>query len=331
MPKLETQISRVPIWLDRSPWWLKGGQAQTIWASTGANQCPVPKYIREKWDAPDGDFIDVDIVHERTSKNLLILFHGLEGSSSSHYAVAFAEYAARSGMSYAVAHFRGCGGTINIQNRAYHSGDFHEIDWILRRFRGQFKGRVIAVGVSLGGNALLRWAEEIGAEAKIHIDAIASVCAPLDLMASGQALGRGFNRWTYTPMFLRSMRKKALAKLSQFPGLFDREKMINAKSLYEFDQIFTAPLHGFKSTEDYWIKASSKERLDEIKIPSLIVNAINDPFVPISSVCDLRVQQKWVTLWQPQQGGHVGFVNGGFPGHLRILPAGIGEWFMQHI
>jgi len=185
------------------------------------------------------------------------------------------------------------------------------------------------VGVSLGGNALLRWAGEFGADAAKVTDAIAAVSSPLDLAAGGHAIGRGFNRQIYTRMFLRSMKSKALAKLAQHPGLFEREALLTARDLYEFDNRFTAPLHGFKNTEDYWARASAKPHLAQIRIPALAVNALNDPFVPAWSLPRSHEVGPCVTLWQPAHGGHVGFAEGRFPGHVQILPEAIGPWLLM--
>jgi hypothetical protein len=147
---------------------------------------------------------------------------------------------------------------------------------------------VVAVGISLGGNALMRWAGEMGAEARQVVAGIASVCSPLDLTASGWAIGRGFNRQVYTRMFLKTMVPKALKKLEQHPGLFDRERLLAARDLYAFDNVFTAPVHGFKDADDYWSRASAKPHLHRIAVPALALNALNDPFVPASSLPQAR-------------------------------------------
>lgn len=324
----------------RAPWWLPGGNPQTLWAALASRRHfgPAPRWRRARWNTPDGDFIDVDhAVHASAPEApLLILFHGLEGSSASQYAVAFADFAAAHGVAYAVPHFRGCSGEINQAPRAYHSGDFEEVDWILRRFADEHPGRpLIAVGVSLGGNALMRWAGEMGMDAVPRVRAIASVCSPLDLAAGGQAIGRGFNRLVYTRMFMRSMVPKALRKLEQHPGLFDRQKLLAARDLYEFDNLFTAPLHGFRDTADYWARASAKPVLHRIRIPALALNALNDPFVPAASLPSSQDAGHHVTLWQPEQGGHVGFpvAQGpfGMPGHVRAMPEAVGNWLLAHL
>ncbi|RYX90973.1 MAG: alpha/beta fold hydrolase [Comamonadaceae bacterium] len=312
-----------------APWWLPGGNLQTIWPALYSKRVfgEHPRYRRERWDTPDGDFIDVDFLETPAPRDmLLVLFHGLEGSSRSHYAEAFADFAQERNIAYAIPHFRGCSGELNLAPRAYHSGDHEEIGWVLQRLREQHRGPMAAVGVSLGGNALLRWAEEAGGQAARTVGAVAAVSSPIDLAAGGWAIGRGFNRQVYTRMFLRSMKPKALAKLAQHPGLFDRETLLAARDLYEFDNVFTAPLHGFKSTEDYWGRASAKPRLHEIRIPALVVNARNDPFVPAWSLPHGHEVGEHVTLWQPAHGGHVGFPHGPVPGHVRSMPDAVGGW-----
>jgi uncharacterized protein len=315
----------------RAPRWLVGGNAQTIWPALFSRRFdgPPPVYRRERWATPDGDFIDVDWQDEKPDAPLLVLFHGLEGSSASHYAQAFAHQARALGWRFVVPHFRGCSGEINLAPRAYHSGDFEEIGWVLDRLRTVHAGRVVAVGVSLGGNALLRWAEEAGASATATVDAVCAVSAPLDLAAGGRAIGRGFNRQVYTRMFLRTMKPKALRKLAQHPGLFDREQMLSARTLYDFDNVFTAPLHGFRDTDDYWARGSAQPHLQRIRVPALVLNARNDPFVPAASLPQQAQVGDRVTLWQPQHGGHVGFADGQWPGHVQTLPEQVMRWLEQ--
>ncbi|WP_426147162.1 YheT family hydrolase [Polaromonas sp. DSR2-3-2] len=404
-----------------APWWLPGGNLQTIWAALRARRFDglAPVFQRERWATPDGDFVDVDwtdqaptlptacgslppggalrlrsgeagsaapagegidpalpaargsllnvapprsltscsflppegvaapaarqsrfcgpglngpdarasVRPEKASEQpLLVLFHGLEGSSGSHYAQAFADVAGSRGWAFAVPHFRGCSGEMNLAPRAYHSGDFAEIDWMLKRFASRHHGPVLAVGVSLGGNALMRWAGEMGRDAGQVVAAVASVSAPLDLAASGRAIGRGFNRQVYTRMFLKTMLPKALQKLAQHPGLFDRQVLLAARDLYAFDHVFTGPLHGFKGVDDYWARASAKPHLRRIAVPALALNALNDPFVPAGSLPRRADVSPDVTLWQPAQGGHVGFPSSGFPAHVRAMPEAVADF-----
>ena len=190
-------------------------------------------------------------------------------------------------------------------------------------------GPLLAVGVSLGGNALMRWAGEHGEAAREQADAIAAICSPLDLARSGHAIGKGFNRQVYTRMFLRSMKPKALAKLAQHPGLFARERLMAARDLFDFDNVFTAPLHGFRDTQDYWQRASAKPLLKRVRVPALLLNPLNDPFVPASSLPRPQDVSDSVTLWQPRHGGHVGFAAGRWPGHVRGLPDRVGQWLLH--
>lgn len=316
-----------------APKWLPGGNLQTIWPALCSRQHGRPSftYQRERWTTPDGDFIDVDWRPGPAAAPLIVNFHGLEGSSNSHYAQAFAKFSSEQGYGFVVPHFRGCSGEVNRGPRAYHSGDFEEVGWILNRMRERHQGPIFAVGVSLGGNALLRWAEEMGHDASRVVSAVAAVSSPVDLYASGQAIGRGFNRLVYTRMFLNSMKPKALDKLKQYPGLFDGASLAKARDLYEFDNIFTAPLHGFKNTQDYWTRASSKPHLNQIRIPTLVFNARNDPFVPAWCLPQQSEIGAWVTLWQPEEGGHVGFPQGSPPGHVRWLPGAVGGWLAAQV
>ena len=320
----------------KAPWWLPGGHLQTIWSALYARKRHAPQQVllRERWNTPDGDFIDVDWQQaSHPARPLMVMFHGLEGSSLSHYAQACADWAVEQDVQWVMPHFRGCGGELNRKPRAYHSGDHAEIDWILRRLRDQHRtagGTVlVALGVSLGGNALMRWAGEHGESARQQADALAAICSPLDLARSGQAIGQGFNRQVYTRMFLRSMKPKALAKLAQHPGLFERKRLQAARDLFDFDNVFTAPLHGFRDTHDYWRRASANPLLGRVRVPALLVNALNDPFVPASSLPGPADVSDSVTLWQPRHGGHVGFASGRWPGHVRALPDRVGHWLLQ--
>jgi uncharacterized protein len=323
---------------------LPGGHAQTIWPAlcSRTHIGNAPRFRRERWVTPDDDFVDADWLSDATvpgappqpvlqGRPLLVLFHGLEGSSASHYARAFAHQARCRGWAFLVPHFRGCSGELNRAPRAYHSGDHVEIGWMLAQAQVRHAGPVLAVGVSLGGNALLRWAQEAQHSAAKLVRAVSSVCAPLDLMASGLALGQGFNRLVYTRLFLRTMRRKALRKWAQHPGLFDRELLARARDLYDFDNLFTAPLHGFRDTDDYWRRAAARPHLKALRVPALLVNAQDDPFVPAHSLPTAEEIGPDTQLWQPARGGHVGFATGGPPGHVLGMPAAVVAWLEAHL
>ncbi len=276
------------------------------------------QWQRTRWDTPDGDFIDLDWTTARSEAGapLIALFHGLEGSSDSHYARALVSYAVRCGWRAVVVHFRGCSGEPNRLPRAYHSGDSGEIDWILRRLRKQHGNASLhAVGVSLGGNALLKWLGEQNDAARSIVQRAAAVSAPVDLMAAGDALERGFNRMVYAENFLATMKRKALAQLKRHPGLFDVDRVRVALTLREFDDAYTAPLHGFDGVDDYWTRASSKPYLKRITVPTLMINARNDPFLPEAALPVAHELADAVTALFPEDGGHVGF-----PGRPAWMP-----------
>ena len=312
----------------RAPWWLPGGHLQTLYGALIGH--PNADWKRERWDTPDGDFIDVDRLHGSTHAPLVALFHGLEGSSSSHYAGALAHELTKRGWRGAVPHFRGCSGEPNRLPRAYHSGDTDEIGWILRRLRSETTGAsLFAMGVSLGGNALLKWLGE-DARAKELLSAAAAVSAPFDLMAAGDALGRGFNL-VYTHAFLATLKKKGELKLVRFPGLFDGDAMRRARTLREFDEAVTAPLHGFRGTDDYWTRASAKRLLNRIDVPTLLLNARNDPFMPETALPRSEEVSTFVLCEFPDQGGHASFVSAPFPGNLGWLPRRVTGFFESAI
>ena len=301
-----------------APAWLPGGHLQTIWASLR----PPPRVplARERWDTPDGDFIDVDFTGPSEAKALVVLFHGLEGGSDSHYARALAAHVPRAGMRLAIPHWRGCSGEANRMPRAYHSGDSAEVDWILRKLVGSAR-ELLAIGVSLGGNVLLKWLGEQGAGAAAIVGRAAAVSAPIDLPAAGRALDRGLNRFFYTRMFLSTLKPKSLQKLEAFPGLFDRERVGGARTFREFDDEFTAPLHGFRGVDDYWTSAAAGPWLKSIRVPTLLLNARNDPFLPEHALlAAAREAAPSVLLEFPRTGGHVGFLSGPFPGRHDWLP-----------
>lgn len=305
----------------RAPRWLVGGNAQTLWPLL--RKGPLPPYRRERHDTPDGDFIDIDRIDAPagapSTTPQLILFHGLEGSSRSHYARSLMRAVARRGWRGAVVHFRGCSGAPNRLPRAYHSGDSAEIDWVLRRLHGEWPlAPLYVAGVSLGANALLKWLGEQGAAARF-VTAAAAVSAPHDLAAANVALMQGFNR-IYTRHFLRTLIPAALAKLARFPGLYDAARVRAASSMHAFDDAVTAPLHGFAGAADYYARASARQFLGGIRVPTLVLNAKNDPFLPASALPGPTQAAPAVTLEQPDAGGHVGFVTDRFPGVLDWLP-----------
>ncbi|MFI0545346.1 MAG: YheT family hydrolase [Brachymonas sp.] len=332
-----------------APWWLPDGHSQTIapalWGRTFyAEKTVAQHYQRQRWAAPDGDFVDVDFgAHAwQPERGLLLLFHGLEGSSQSQYARALLRWCELQGMGFAVAHARGCSGEVNHAPRAYHSGDWEEIDWIVQRLHTQLQAEhggehgqavpLYAVGVSLGGNALLRWAEESGEAACRRLRAIAAICSPIDLAAGAQLMDASWwQRNIYTRNFLQTMIPRALERLALHPGLFDGEAMRRVRTFFAFDDLFTAPLHGFKGAADYWAQCSAKPHLQALRLPTLLVQTHNDPIVPAYTMPTVAEVSSSTTLWQPRTGGHVGFPGSGrWPCSCDVLPAVVGSWLKTH-
>lgn len=344
------------------PAWLPDRQSQTLF---GALAAPVNRigFVRERVDTPDGDFIDLDWnvpalqlrakrkqdpalaetaavrwitaadqahIQADVPRPALVLFHGLEGSSKSRYAQSITQFFLAAGWMVVVAHFRGCSGFPNRLARAYHSGDSEEITFILDTVRKRAPAaNWHAVGVSLGGNALLKSLGE--APARFNwLHAAAAISAPLDLVAAGNHLSDNlFNREVYSRHFLRTLKPKVLEKSRRFPGVIDVMRISQARDLRDFDNAYTAPMHGFKDATDYWQQSSSKPWLKSIQIPTLILNARNDPFLPEPVLPGPNYGNSNIIFHQPAQGGHVGFVTGMWPGNLTWLPKRLARFFTE--
>lgn len=307
------------------PLWLPTSHAQTIVPALFGRR-PSVDYRRERWDTPDGDFIELDWLDYRArgaaatpaaTAPLFVLFHGLEGNSDSHYARTLMSAAYARGWHGVVPHFRSCSGPLNLLPRFYHLADSNEVDWVLRRLRGVHTGPIVVAGVSLGGNVLLRWLGERREDASF-IAAAAAISAPLDVHAGGRALAQGFSK-VYTRSFLKTLKQKALWKLDQYPGLFDRDAMLASRTMYEYDNVVTAPLHGFRNTDDYWTRATTRPLLPHVAVPTLVLNARNDPFLPCTALPTRADVSTAIELDQPDAGGHVGFMTGPFPGRIDWL------------
>ena len=309
-----------------APRWLRNPHLQTVYGSIVA-AAPHPPLRRERWETPDGDFVDVDFLDGPAQSPWLQLFHGLEGSSRSPYARMLMGEAQRRGWRGAVLNFRGCSGEMNRLPRAYHSGDSDEADWVLKRVKALAgHAPVYAVGISLGGNVLAKWLGERGTQAHALVEAAAAVSAPLDLVVAADALERGLTRM-YAWHFLASMKRTALGKLARFPGLYERHAVRRSKTLRQFDDVVTAPLHGFRDAQDYYRRASARPLLAGISVPTLLLNARDDPFLPPAGLPTEREVAAAVKLEFPSRGGHVGFVTGPFPGHITWLPRRLLHFF----
>lgn len=314
----------------RPPWWLPGGHSQTLYSALCT---PVAKvnYQRSRWETPDGDVVAADSVSGPANAPLVVLFHGLEGGSQSHYARSLMAQVQRLNWRGLVPHFRGCGGEPNRLPRAYHSGDTVEIEWMLRRARRTAGGApLFAVGVSMGGNALLKWCGEAGKGAAEIVSAIVAVSVPYELAATGDHLARGINL-IYTWNFLRTLKANSRRRLERFPTLFDGAAMERARNMREFDDAVTAPMHGFKDVDDYWTRASCKPVLRGIRVPTRLIHARNDPFMPVESLPTPDEVSDQVSLDFCVAGGHVGYVGAPLPGKLDWLPRRICDFLEQQL
>jgi predicted alpha/beta-fold hydrolase len=310
-----------------APAWLPGGHLQTIYTNLFIT-APHADYRRERLELDDGDFLDFDWIEDNANAPVVVLFHGLEGSSASYYAQSLMHSVKARGWNGVVAHFRGCSGEDNRLPRAYFAGDSAEIERILRHVKSRHPDAPLyAVGVSLGANALLKWLGESGESAHSLVARAAAVSAPLDLIAAGNALDQGFNRHVYTTRFLSTLKTKALIKAKKFSGLLNVDAIAAATTFREFDTLVTAQLHGFIDADDYWLKVSSKPLLKFIAVPTLVINAKNDPFLPVSALPSYAEVSTAVTLEQPNNGGHATFPTGPFPGNINWLPSRLMVFF----
>ena len=269
-----------------------------------------PRYERVRLDTDDGDFIDLDLWRGlETPTGLCLLLHGLEGSARSGYMVTMSEALAAAGIQTVALNFRSCSGEPNRLPGAYHSGRTDDIeralDWMAARFPGLPR---TAVGFSLGGNALLNLLGREGGGRGLV--AAAAVSVPYDLEASADALQRGLGR-VYGRRFLRSLREKAREKAARFPGVV-APGAATARTIREFDDRLTAPIHGFRDAADYYARCSAKRFVDPVDLPMLLIHARDDPLAPGSSVPVETIRRRPnLSLALTKRGGHLGFVGRG--------------------
>ena len=300
-------------------WWVPGAHLQTLWGKV-ARRVPDVETRSERWRMADGDEVELRRLdasfRDRRQLPRLLVLHGLEGSIRSHYLRGLLAQARDRGWAADALIFRGCNGEINRARRMYHSGETTDLDTVVRRIIREHpdQGLVIA-GFSLGGNVLLKWLGEQSSNLPVQVSAAAAVSVPYDLERGSRRMERGFSL-EYTRLFLRTLRAKATAKLARFPGLFDAAALERARTLFDFDDAVTAPVHGFTSAHDYYTRSSSLQFLHTVHIPTLLLSARDDPFLPPEVLDDVAVVARnrpnfTVEFWK--NGGHVGFVSGSWP------------------
>lgn len=308
----------------RPAWWVPGGHAQTLWGKLLGRRPSLPGRL-VRWETPDGDFIDVHRFGGPVGAPRLLLLHGLEGTVHSHYVSGFFNEAQRRGWSADLLVFRGCGTELNHARRFYHSGETSDLAFVLDRIEDETcDAPIVLAGVSLGGNVLLKFLGERGAALSSRIRAAVAISVPFDLERCARHISAGFSR-IYDRHFVRSLRRKALAKLERYPDLCHQSAVEQAGSLYEFDDTVTAPLHGFVDAHDYYSRSSSLGFLDSIRTPTLLLSAADDPFLPrdvLDRVKDVAANNPYLRPEFHEHGGHVGFVGGRVPWR----PFYYGDW-----
>jgi len=295
-------------------WWCRGRHAQTLW---GALFRPTPQapIRRERWETPDGDFLDLDRVEGTPGAPALIVLHGLEGSSRSKQVLGFLAAAHRAGWEAVGVNFRSCSGESNRLRRAYHGGDSAELGWVIDRVIAQDPARAVGcIGVSLGGNVVLKYLGEHGARVPPQVRAASAMSTPFDLGIAVRHLERGLSR-LYMRNLVRSLKRKTLAKLARYPDLVDPARLRAVRTLAEFDHVVTGPLHGFPDGRTYWQSSSSASWLSAIRRPALLINAEDDPFFPADALPRRTVRENPALRAEfVPEGGHAGFLSGVWPG-----------------
>ena len=294
----------------KAGWWVPERHTQTLYPTLFRR--PVVIALREEvLELPDGDFVELSWTQDRDSGPIIMLFHGLEGSVESAYAKGILKTIEQNGWQGVLMHFRGCGKAHNRLARSYHSGDSQDIDFLIRTLHARFPDRLLgAMGVSLGGNALLKYLGEEGKDSLLT--AAMAVSVPFELANTARHLDKGFAK-VYQGHLCRSVQNKLLDKFKTMPSPISVETIKSANTIYDFDNKVTAPLHGFVDADDYYARSSSKPLLKKIVIPTYILHSQNDPFMTKQAIPTEADLSPNVTLELTESGGHVGFVYGKTP------------------
>lgn len=313
-------------------WWVPGGHLQTLWGKLFRRQTPAPTLL-ERWNTPDGDFLELHRLASESEGPRVLLLHGLEGTIRSHYAQGLLNEAARRGWGADLLVFRSCGSELNHTRRFYHSGETTDLAWVLERISHQFPAAPLALaGVSLGGNVLLKFLGERGNDLPLQLKAAAAISVPFDLARSSKRINRGFSRF-YQRFFLDSLREKAQEKATRFPDLAPPDKIAALQTLEDFDNLITGPLHGFRDAQDYYERSSSLPWLDRIRVNTLLLSAKDDPMLPaevLDEVRDVAKNNPALHLEFVERGGHAGFVTGSVPGRpFYYAEHRVGQFFAE--
>jgi predicted alpha/beta-fold hydrolase len=313
-------------------WWIPGGHLQTLWGKLFRRQAPALTTL-ERWDTPDGDFVELHRLSAAPGAPRLLLLHGLEGTVRSHYAQGLLNEAARRGWGADLLIFRSCGAELNRTRRFYHSGETTDTAFVLERIADEYPDSPLAVaGVSLGGNVLLKFLGERGDNLPPQLKAAAAISVPFDLSLSSRRINRGFSRF-YQRFFLGSLRRKAQEKARRFPDLAPADKISGLRTLEDFDNLITGPLHGFRDAQDYYQRSSSLPWLEHIALPTLLLSAVDDPMLPPKVLDEVGEIAKHNPNLHPEfvkEGGHAGFIAGSLPWRpFYYAEYRVGEFFAE--
>lgn len=294
-------------------WWLPGAHLQTLFPYLFRRR-PPPRLRRERIELADGDFIDIDWAPGHHGPRVLLL-HGLEGSARSHYATGLMHALGHNGFQVALMNFRGCSGEPNRLPRSYHSGDTGDLDTIVRLLHARFPAdHLFIVGVSLGGNVLLKWLGENPTQDRAQ--GAVAVSVPFELGKAALRLESGLSRF-YQHYLLSKLRRSTRAKAARMLLPIALDRLDRLSSFRAFDDQVTAPLHGFSGVDDYYRRSSSRQFLARIRTPTVILHALDDPFMTPDSIPGYDELGPGVTLELSRHGGHVGFVGGAWPWQPR--------------
>lgn len=317
----------------RPAWWLPGSHLPTIWGRFG-RKLPDAHERVESWPTPDGDRISVARLDPRSpDAPTLVILHGLEGTIRSTYAQGLMHQARQRGWGAAMLIFRTCDGRIPDVPRLYHSGETTDADFLIRTLVADRPGvPLYCAGVSLGANVLLKWLGEQGEHLPVEVRRAAAVSTPFDLGAGARHLERGLSR-VYSWHFVRTLKKKGAAALARHPALrVERGRLELARTFWEFDEAFTAPVHGFGSASDYYERSSSLPFLSMIRVPTLLLSAVNDPFLPpvvLDRVREVARANPFLTTEFTVAGGHVGWVSGPPWAPAYYMESRLASWFQD--
>lgn len=296
----------------QSPWWAAGPHAQTLTARL-LRPAAGPAVTRERLETPDGDFLDVDwSPPPRQDAPVVVVLHGLEGSSRRKYVRSLCRELNNHGVGTAAVNFRGCSGEPNRTLSFYHSGDTRDLNFVVEVVRARHPDSAVgAMGFSLGGNVVLKAIGERDDGGRHFLDAAAVLSVPYDLAAGCALLQRTRMGRMYSGYFMRSLRGKVSWKRDLLAKTLDMEAVDQAQSIWAFDDALTAPLNGFDDASDYYAKCSSKGFLNAVRVPTLLLHAEDDPFLPSDAIPRAEAAENdAITLTLSPRGGHVGFVCG---------------------